>query len=94
MIDPHMERLRQLRDRLAFAAIGSEWYPHDGVAIAVDAAPSEPQIETVEMPAWLQPDPASLAETSLIATFYNGVPHAVGAARHEEYIRAKAMSHA
>jgi len=94
MIDAHMERRRELRDRLAFASIGSEWNLAT-VAIATDSAKApEPTTEILEMPAWLQPDPASLAEASLIATFYNGVPHAVGAARHDEYIRAKAMSHA
>jgi hypothetical protein len=83
MIDPHMERRRELRDRLALASIGSEWNLVGGVAIAVDAAPPEPAIDP--MPAWLQPDPASLTEASVIAGFYNGVPFETGRRREEEY---------
>jgi hypothetical protein len=84
MIDPHMERRRELQDRLASASIGSEWNLVGGLALAVDAAPPEPQIETLELPA-LQPDAAKLAKADVIASLYAGVPFETGRRREEEY---------
>jgi hypothetical protein len=93
MIDPRMERRRELRDRLAFASIGSEWNLAT-VAIATDAKPHEAAIAPEPSLPDIQPDAGELAMSSLVASFYEGVSFQTGRQRHDEYIRQKAMSHA
>lgn len=62
--------------------------------IATDAAPEPPAPVMAEIPLgkWVtvQPSAKALREASLIASFFEGVPHAVGQARYEKFLQRKA----
>ncbi len=59
--------------------------------LATDARPqSEPQLATLEAPSWaVTSDAAKMAETDVIASFYEGIPWAKGKADHDAYLRQR-----
>lgn len=55
------------------------------------AAPQEPRMAVIEMPKWVpvQPSAKAMREADLIASFYEGVPHPIGKAKHDAYLLRK-----
>ncbi|MGA3345266.1 MAG: hypothetical protein ABSC76_10395 [Terracidiphilus sp.] len=65
-----------------------------GCEFAIDAAPKpEPSMmPVIEMGTFitLQPSAKAMREAALIASFYEGVPHAIGKTKHDAYLLRKA----